>query len=134
MNAMGRLLPNGAWHSSAVLSTMSTVAGPLLGVERIGLRGAVPNGQRFIANPQTMWTIVDSRARLGGEDLGPPGAVHPQARLGDFWIPQRGILAIGEGALRALRPRASVVADVPHDLSCAFVAARERGARLGTIP
>lgn len=104
MNAMGRLLPNGVSHSSAVLSTMSTVAGPLLGAGRIGLQGAVPNGQRFIANPQTMWTIVDSRARLGGEDLGPHGAVHPQARLGDFWIPQRGILAIGQAHFERFDP------------------------------
>lgn len=104
MNALGRLLPNGAWRSSAVLSTMSTVAGPLLGVGRIGLQGTVPNGQRFIANPRTMWTIVQSRARLAGEDLGPPGAVHPQAHLGDFWIPQRGILSIGEAHFERFHP------------------------------
>lgn len=96
MNAVGRLLPNAAWHSSAVLTMMGIVAGPLLGVEHIGLHGRVPNGQHFIANPRVLWAIVDSHARLAGEDFGPPGAVHPQANLGDFWIPQRGILAIGQ--------------------------------------
>ncbi|MFA4965235.1 MAG: hypothetical protein WC709_06315 [Thermoleophilia bacterium] len=96
MNAAGRLLPKTAWQRPAVLAAMGLMAGPLLGVGHVGLQGTVPNGQHFIANPRLMWTIVDSRARLAGEDLGRPGPVHPQARLGDFWIPQRGILAIGQ--------------------------------------
>jgi hypothetical protein len=96
MNAMSRLLPESAWGSPAVLDAMAAVAGPVLGVGRIGLRGRVPNGQRFVANPRTMWAVTSSRVRMNGTDLGPPGPVRPQARLGDFWIPQRGILAIGE--------------------------------------
>lgn len=96
MNAVGRLLPNVAWRSSAVLTAMGIVAGPLLGVGRVGLHGKVPNGQRFIANPRVLWAIIDSQARLGGEDFGPAGRVRPQARLGDFWIPQRGMFAIGQ--------------------------------------
>jgi hypothetical protein len=104
MNVMGRLLPNPAWRSPAVLMTMSSVAGLLLGVGRVGLQGTVPNGQRFIANPRTMWTVIRSRARLGGEQFGPPGPVHPQAHLGDFWIPQRGILAIGEAHFERFDP------------------------------
>lgn len=96
MNVAGRLLPDVAWRRPIVLATMSMVAGPLLGVGRVGLHGRVPNGQHFIANPRVMWVIVDSRARLAGEDFGPPGPVHPQARLGDFWIPQRGMLVMGQ--------------------------------------
>ena len=96
MNAVGRLLPDTAWRRAGVLAAMSKVAGPLLGVGRVGLHGTAPNGQHFIANPRVLWTIVDSRAHLAGEDFGPPGPVHPQARLGDFWIPQRGMLAIGQ--------------------------------------
>ena len=72
------------------------VAGALLGLGRVGLRGKVPNGQRFIASPRVLWTIPDSRAEFRGEDFGAPGPVHPQARLRDFWIPQRGILAMGQ--------------------------------------
>jgi hypothetical protein len=127
MNAVGRLLPNGAWRSPAVLTTMSLVAGPLLGVGRIGLQGTVPNGQRFIANPRTMWTVIRSSARLDGEEFGPPGAVHPQAHLGDFWIPQRGILAIGEAhferfdparhASRTSRTSASALSSWPRSAS-----------------
>lgn len=96
MNAVGRLLPDVAWHRPAVLATMGKLAGPLLGVGRVGLHGKVPNGQQFIANPRILWAIVESHARWAGEDFGSPGPVQPQARLGDFWIPQRGILAIGQ--------------------------------------
>ena len=96
MNAVGGLLPNAAWRHPTVLSAMGPVAGALLGVGRVGLRGAAPNGQGFVANPRVLWSITGSRAVLSGEDLGPPGPVQPQARLGDFWIPQRGMLAIGQ--------------------------------------
>jgi hypothetical protein len=95
MNAMGRLLPDAAWRSPVVLAAMGKLAGPVLGVGRIGLHGLVPNGQRFVANPRVVWSITESRAMLAGADLGPPGPVHPQAHLADFWIPQRGILALG---------------------------------------
>lgn len=96
MNAAGRLLPDAAWRRSAVLALMSKVAGPLLGVGRVGLQGRVPNGQRFTANSRILWAVVESHARWAGKDFGPPGPVEPQARLGDFWIPQRGMLAIGQ--------------------------------------
>jgi hypothetical protein len=80
------------------------VAGPLLGVGRIGLHGRVPNGQSFIANPRVLWRIMDSTAVLAGEDFGSPGPVQPQAHLGDFWIPQRGMLAIGAAYFELFDP------------------------------
>jgi hypothetical protein len=104
MNAAARLLPNAAWRSSAVLAAMGMVAGPLLGAGRVGLQGSVPNGQRFVANPRIVWAITDSRAVLAGEDLGPPGPVQPQAHLGDFWIPQRGIVALGQAYFEPFDP------------------------------
>jgi len=104
MNATGRLLPRVAWRSPAVLATMAMVAGPLLRVGRVGLHGRVPNGQHFIANPRLLWAVVDSRAQLAGEEFGPPGPVHPQAHLGDFWIPQHGMLAIGQTYFDAFDP------------------------------
>lgn len=104
MSAMARLLPSAAWRSPAVLATMGTVAGPLLSVGRVGMRGRVPNGQRFIANPRLLWAVVHSRARMARKDFGPPGPVQPQARLGDFWIPQRGLLAIGQAYFDTFDP------------------------------
>jgi hypothetical protein len=104
MNGAGRLLPSAAWHSPAFLAVMGSVAGLLLGVGRVGLQGSVPNGQRFIANPRAVWAITDSRAVLAGEDLGPPGPVRPQAHLGGFWIPQRGMFAIGQSYFEPFDP------------------------------
>jgi len=104
MNAMARLLQNVAWRSPAVLAAMSMVAGPLLGVGHVGLHGRVPNRQRFIANPRVLWAVLESHARLAGEDFGPPGPLLPQARLGDFWIPQRGILAMGQAYFNSFDP------------------------------
>ncbi|HEY8634394.1 MAG TPA: hypothetical protein VIO34_05475 [Candidatus Dormibacteraeota bacterium] len=38
---------------------------------------------------------LPSSARLGDDSFGPPGQLAEQARLGDFWIPQRGMFAVG---------------------------------------
>ena len=46
------------------------------------------------------FTIVS----MGGVDFGPPGQVHPQANMGDFFIPQRGVLAIGQAEFDAFNP------------------------------
>lgn len=96
MSAMGRLLPEAAWRNAAVLTAMGMMAGPMLGAGHVLLQGTTPNGQHFVANPRLLWSVVDTHARLAEEDLGPAGPVEPQAHLGDFWIPQRGILAIGQ--------------------------------------
>ncbi len=95
MNAVGRMLPEKAWQHPTVLSMMERFAGPLLRVGRVGLQGTAPNGQRFVANPRLMWAVTDSRAEKRGEDFGRPGPLITQAHLGDFWIPQRGIFALG---------------------------------------
>jgi hypothetical protein len=104
LNAAGQLLPSVAWRRSAVLAAMGMVVGPLLGVGRVGLQGTVPNGQHFIANPRVLWAIAESSARLAEEEFGPPGPVYPQAHLGDFWIPQRGMLAIGQSYFEPFDP------------------------------
>jgi len=104
MNAAGSLLPRAAWRHPTVLGIMGRMAGPMLGVGRVGLQGFVPNGQRFVANPRVMWAVTESRAVLTGEDFGPPGPVTPQAHLGDFWIPQRGMLAFGQAYFETFDP------------------------------
>ncbi|HEX6575957.1 MAG TPA: hypothetical protein VF042_13395 [Gemmatimonadaceae bacterium] len=95
MNAVGRMLPEKAWQQPGVLSLMERVAGPLLHVGRVGLQGTTPNGQRFVANPRLMWAVTDSQATRYDDDFGQPGPLSAQAHLGDFWIPQRGIFAMG---------------------------------------
>lgn len=97
INRMGRLLPERLWHSRAALSLLSGVAGWLLGAGHIALHGRVPNGQRFITNPRLLWSVVSSTAVLGRVNLGCPSPLDEQERLGDFWIPNRGIFAAGQG-------------------------------------
>lgn len=98
MNGLGSLMPEALWRNDRVLSAMGVVASILLGAGKLRLQGTVPNGQHFIANPRLIWTIPRSKASINGEDLGPLGPVSPQAWLGDFAIPNRGILAFGNAA------------------------------------
>lgn len=105
MNGMMSAMPAGAWRSPAVLSTMGAMAGPLLGLGEIALQGAVPNGQGFTANPYRMWLLPTVRASLRGEDFGAPGPVAPQAQLGDFRIPQRGVFALGRAFFDPFDPQ-----------------------------
>ena len=95
MNLMGGLLPDAAWRDPSVMGAMAPLAGALLGVGRVGLQGRAPNGQRFVANPRRLWMISQARAANALEEFGPIGPVEPQARLGDFWVPQRGVFALG---------------------------------------
>jgi hypothetical protein len=96
LNGISAALPESTWRHATALRLIGRAAGMLLQLGRVGLTGSVPNGQRFIATPRLLWVVQDSRAVLDGVDFGVPGPVTPQARLGDFWIPQRGVLAIGE--------------------------------------
>ena len=95
LNAVGRVLPGPAWRSRPLLAAMGPMAGRALGAGKVGMVGMTPNDQSFIANPLRMWMIDESSARLGDEDFGPVGSLDDQARLGDFWIPQRGVFSIG---------------------------------------
>lgn len=104
LNLVSRAMPGGMWRSPAVLRAMGPVAGCALGAAKVGLVGKVPNGQQFVANPLTIWVIPESNARLADCDFGAPGPLAKQARLGDFWIPQRGIFAVGRAFFEPVVP------------------------------
>jgi hypothetical protein len=74
---------------------MGRVAGLLLRAGRVRLQGTVPNGQHFQAAPRLLWAVINSTALVGGHDIGPPGPLQHQDGLGDFWLPQRGLFAVG---------------------------------------
>lgn len=59
------------------------------------MTGKTPNDQLFKASPQRMWIVESSQASIRGEDLGVIEPLPRQTRLGDFWMPQRGIFMIG---------------------------------------
>lgn len=104
MNGMSALMPQALWRNGAVLRAMGAFAGVALRAGKLGMAGTASNGQRFIANPLRIWLIPESRAVVRGVDLGPVGPAPEQAHLGDFWIPQRGILAIGRAFFEQYDP------------------------------
>jgi hypothetical protein len=95
MSGLGSRIPDALWRRRFFLAGMGAVAGPLLRAGRVRLVGHAPNGHRFIANPFSMWLIAESDATLDGVDMGAIGASPIPGRLADFWIPQRGVFAIG---------------------------------------
>ena len=104
MNAVARILPTAAWRNTSFLSALSRVVGPILGAGRVRLTGTMPNGQYFIANPRLIWMIERSHATLAGDDFDIPAPLGQQSRLGGFWIPQRGVLAVGDICFEAFDP------------------------------
>ncbi|MFF0526835.1 hypothetical protein ACFYT3_00475 [Nocardia amikacinitolerans] len=96
MTSLGRMMPASWRQRPAVTALMSRVAGPALGVGRVRLSGISPNGQWFRADPRMLWPVENGRARIDGIDIGPPVPLAEQAKLGEFWLPQRGMFAVGE--------------------------------------
>jgi hypothetical protein len=94
-NLMGAVLPAPAWRSRPLLDIMSRVAGPALRAGRVRLTGLAPNGQRVAANPLIIWVATASSATVQGVEVGDMGPAPEQARLGDFAIPQRGLVVVG---------------------------------------
>lgn len=95
MSVVGSALPLAAWRSRPVLAAMGQMAGWSLRVGTVKLTGMTSNGQRFDANPLRVWFVTGSRAVVDGQELGPIGPLAEQAHVSDFYIPQRGIFAIG---------------------------------------
>lgn len=95
LSAIGQLLPERLWRSPAALTILGHLVRPLLRAGRMGLAGRLPDGQAFIANPRQLWVVSQSTAVLRKVDLGAPAPLPAQVRLGDFWLPQRGVFAVG---------------------------------------
>jgi hypothetical protein len=104
LSAVGGAAPRWLWRNPAALAATARLAGPVLGAGRIRLQGSVPNGQWFQANPHLAWIVTASRASIAGQDVGPPGPLEAQTRLGDVWLPQRGLFFIGEAYFEPLDP------------------------------
>lgn len=95
LNLTSGLVPEQLWTSASFLKLMSKLAGLTLRTGRLALIGTAPNGQAYLAQPRLVWRISESRARLNGRDLGALSETPRQLRLGDFWIPTRGLFAAG---------------------------------------
>lgn len=107
LNGLAARLPATWWGHTAVLRAMAVVARTLLGTGPLRLRGHTPSGHEFTSNPQALWEVSSSSATVDGRDLGRPGPLEPQATLGEFAIPQRGLFALGRVTMVA-RPPAEI--------------------------
>ena len=81
MSGIGARLPEAVWRQRWFLAGMGAVAGPMMGAGKVSLVGRTPNGQRFVANPHSVWLVSDSKATLDGIDL---GVIGPR-QLPDKW-------------------------------------------------
>ena len=96
MTGAGRLMPRAMWDHRVVHAAMGWAAAPVQGAARVPLAGTAPEGQSFKANPRRIRSIADSPAVVDEVDVGPPGPLLEQTRLGDCWLPRRGIFSVGE--------------------------------------
>jgi len=104
INVVGGVLPDALLRKEAVLKAMGKAAGLMLRAGRLPMAGQVPNDQRFILKPKHLWLIQSSTARMANQDLGSVGPLAIQTRLGDFWIPQRGLFVIEHAFFEPLDP------------------------------
>ena len=95
LGATMSILPRLIRHHPVALAGGGYVAGSLLRAGRVRLNGTAPSRQDFYADLRRIWLIEGSTAAIDGIDLGEPGPIPEQAHLADFWLPQRGLFAIG---------------------------------------
>lgn len=98
------ILPRFVRHHPVALAGIGRVAGSLLRAGRVRLNGTAPSRQEFFADLRRIWLIENSTAVIDGIDLGESGSVPEQAHLADFWLPQRGLFAIGGSLFTAYDP------------------------------
>jgi hypothetical protein len=94
LGAVTARLPRRLWQSRAALRGFGVVAGVALRAGRLRLEGSTPNTYRFLAHPVSLWRVSSSRAVIGGRATGEAIEPAEQVRLGDFWVPARGLFAL----------------------------------------
>lgn len=97
-------LPTMLWHQGPVLTALGSLGGRLLDAGKLRLQGHTSNNQRFEANPRRVWVVPESRASLGGVDLGEVGMSEEQSQLGDFQLPQRGLFVVADAYMEPFDP------------------------------
>ena len=104
LSAAARAVPNPIWRKQWVASTLGGIAGRILGIGELALSGHTPNRQRYVSAPKGLWRVTAAAAMLDGQDLGPIAPLSKQGRLGDFWVPNGGVFALGEAHFESLDP------------------------------
>ncbi|MDL9977756.1 hypothetical protein [Microbacterium candidum] len=104
MSAIAQMIPANAKRSDAVLGAMGPMSRPVLRTGRMRMVGAAPNRQRFQVVPERVWRVAASAATIEGASLGTTHPLDRQTRLGDFWMPQRGVFYVGDARFEAFDP------------------------------
>lgn len=103
LSAVGQRLPVSTWTNKAALTAIGFAAGTLLRSGTMRLSATAPNGQQFMVAPQQVWRAT-GRAAINGVDLGRPGPLDRQARLGGFRPPQRALFVVASGHFENFDP------------------------------
>jgi hypothetical protein len=114
-NALTRIVPRRAFVAQPPAAIMGALAGRILGLPPLRLRGTAPNGQWFAIRPGRLWTVTASAGVVAGRDLGPMAPHLDGAHLGDLQLPARGLLMAGEWIYEAFDP------DLHRRVSTGFV-------------
>jgi hypothetical protein len=128
-NGVGFALPNRAWRSRAVRDVMSRVAGTALSAGRVRLTGLAPNGQRFVANPLTMWVATDSKATVRGIDVGEMGPAPSRRTSASSAFRRGGCSSSGARCSATLRSDQHRVVPAATCLRCLTPGRRRPGGR-----
>lgn len=104
LNVLNDAVPLSTWRYPAMVHTRERIA-RALGMGGLRLRGRMPSGHVGTLMPQRMYLINDAAATLNGRDLGPPAQLRDNPTIGDFPLPARGVLAVGQGVWEILDPQ-----------------------------
>lgn len=95
LNAISARLPLATWRPRWLVATREVVA-RVLGLGPVSLSGQAPTEEHLTAALERLYWVEDSTATLDGEDLGRPVVLPACPRIGDWPLPRRGVLAVGE--------------------------------------
>ena len=105
ISRLARAAPDRVWSRPRLMNPIAATCGGLLGVGRVRLAGRTPSAFDFRARPSGLWRIADSRAVIRGRHLGAPVTARVQPRLGDLWIPRRGLFVVAQTYLSPRAPQ-----------------------------
>jgi hypothetical protein len=103
LNPLSAAMPPSSWRPAALVRARERLA-TALGMGRLQLSGAMPSGHFGLLMPRRMYAVNRSSAALDGVDLGSPSRLRENPTIGNFPLPARGVLAIGQAMWRVGDP------------------------------
>lgn len=125
MNRFSRHMPLWTWRLAPLLRAREVLASRLVGMGKVTMRARMPSGHTGTLMPMRVYLVSSSSAVLEGEDLGRPTRSPGRVTIGEVGLPERGVLAVGQGAFgitdadeyestRAALERAALVRAAPE--------------------